>query len=136
MSDTLRWKIPGEIFEDGTKLTDWTKIESSSWQWQYDTHELTFDIYEHAGQYWKLYRSRWVEPGASEYSYGYGGQACRVALVEYPLRARSPHSNGLKEPGDLEWVRMYEVDPGIHCVVKAEVRYESILPGRSGTTKT
>ncbi len=33
MSDTLRWKIPGEIFEDGTKLTDWRKIESSHWQW-------------------------------------------------------------------------------------------------------
>ncbi len=49
MSDTLRWKIPGEIFEDGTKLTDWTKIESSSWQWQYDTHELAFDIYETRG---------------------------------------------------------------------------------------
>ena len=31
MSDTLRWKIPGETFEDGTKLTDWTKIESNSW---------------------------------------------------------------------------------------------------------
>ncbi len=59
MSDTLRWKIPGETFEDGTKLTDWKKIESSPWHWQYDTHELAFDIYEHAGQYWKLYHSRW-----------------------------------------------------------------------------
>ncbi len=27
MSDTLRWKIPGDVFEDGTKLTDWMKIE-------------------------------------------------------------------------------------------------------------
>ncbi len=49
MSDTLRWKIPVEIFEDGTKLTDWKKIGSSPWHWQYDTHELAFDIYEHAG---------------------------------------------------------------------------------------
>ena len=65
-------------------------------------------------------------PGKTDYSYGYGGQACRMALVEYLMRARSPHSNGLKEPGDLEWVRVYEVDPQIHCVVRAEAR-------RSGT---
>ncbi len=118
MSDTLRWKIPGEVFEDGSKLSDWTKIESSSWQWQYDTHELAFDIYEHAGQYWKLYRSRWVEPGASEHSYGWGGQACRMALVEYTRRTRSPHSSVLKEVGELEWVRTYEVDADLQRVVK------------------
>ena len=47
-------------FEDGSRLRDWTRIESSPWHWQYDTHELAFDIYEHAGGYWKLYRTRSV----------------------------------------------------------------------------
>ena len=124
MSDTLKWRVVGEEFEDGSRLSEWTKIESHPWMWQYDTHELTFDIYEHEGQYWKLYRSRWVAPGKTDYSYGYGygGQVCSIALVEYLTRARSPHSNVLKEAGDLEWVRVYEVDPEIHCIVKAAAR--------------
>ena len=114
MSDTLRWKIPGEIFEDGTKLSDWTKIESSPWQWQYDTHELAFDIYEHDGGYWKLYRARSAQPGADSYQTSFGGQACRMTLVEYRRRAGSPHSRLLKEQGELEWVRVEEVDLAIH----------------------
>ncbi len=60
MSDTLKWRIRGELFEDGSRMSDWRKVEQSDWQWQYDTHELTFDIYEHDGDYWKLYRARWV----------------------------------------------------------------------------
>ena len=47
MSDTLKWRVRSELFEDGSQLSDWQKIEQSAWQWQYDTHELAFDIYEH-----------------------------------------------------------------------------------------
>ena len=57
MRNQLAWKIPGETFEDGSRLADWKKIASFPWQWQYDTHELAFDIYEHNGGYWKLYRA-------------------------------------------------------------------------------
>ena len=118
MRNVLRWTVPGESFEDGSRLSDWTKIERHSWHWQYDDRELTFDIYEHAGQYWKLYRTRWVREGTTQYRYGYGGQACRVSLVEYQRRTRSPHSHLLKEIGNLEWVRTYEVDPELHRVVR------------------
>ena len=94
MTDTLQWAVRGESFEDGSKLSDWTKIETSGrWDWQYDTHELTFDIYEHDGQYWKLYRARFVPQGASDYAHDFGGQACRMALVEYKRQAGSPHSD-------------------------------------------
>ena len=117
MKDKLGWTVPGEAFEDGSHLSDWTKIESSPWHWQYDTHELSFDIYEHAGGYWKLYRIRSVAPGATEYAIGFGGLACRVALVEYRRRVASPHSHSLKNVGELEWVRVEEVDPVLHCVV-------------------
>ncbi len=120
MRNTLAWRVSGESFEDGSLLADWVKInESGIWHWQYDTHELTFDIYEHDGQYWKLYRARFVADVEDGYAYGFGGQACRMALVEYTHRARSPHSNTLKLSGDLEWVRTYEVDETIHRVIKA-----------------
>ena len=120
MTDTLQWAVRGETFEDGSKLRDWEKIvESGVWHWQYDTHELTFDIYEHDGQYWKLYRARYAADSDTGYAYDYGGQACRMVLVNYVLRAQSPHSNMPKAPGDIEWVRTYEVDEHIHRVVKA-----------------
>jgi len=35
------------------------------------------------------YRSRWVTPGGGDHAYGFGGQACRMALVEYTTRGRS-----------------------------------------------
>ncbi len=41
MKDKLGWTVPGQAFEDGSYLSDWTKIESSPWHWQYDTHELS-----------------------------------------------------------------------------------------------
>jgi hypothetical protein len=120
MADTLQWRIRGENFEDGSSLADWIKVaESGVWHWQYDTHELTFDIYEHDGQYWKLYRARFVPDGANEYAYDFGGQACRMALVRYRARAKSPHSNRPMEAGAEEWVRTYEVDEAIHDVLKA-----------------
>ncbi len=119
MPDTLKWTIPGGEFEDGSKLEDWRRIETGPWHWQYDSHELTFDIYEHDGQYWKLYRARWATPVGTGYEYDFGGQACRMALIQYTRRARSPHSARLMQPGELEWVRTYEVDEAIHRVVKA-----------------
>ncbi len=36
MPDTLKWSIPNEAFEDGSKLEDWLRIESSPWHSQYD----------------------------------------------------------------------------------------------------
>ena len=120
MTDTLQWRLRGESFEDGSRLGDWVKIEESgTWHWQYDTHELTFNIYQHDGQYWKLYRARFVPQGASDYAYDFGGQACRMALVEYTRQTRSPHSSKLMRKGEQEWVRTYEVDERIHSVVKA-----------------
>ena len=119
MNDTLKWRLKGELFEDGSRLSDWQKIQQSDWQWQYDTHELAFDIYEHDGDYWKLYRARWVPEGGTEYVNDFGGQACRMMLVEYQTTARSPHSNRLMQPCDLEWVRTYEYDDSIHRIVKA-----------------
>ncbi len=56
MRNQLAWKIPGETFEDGSRLADWKKIASFPWQWQYDTHELAFDIYEHDGGRWCMNR--------------------------------------------------------------------------------
>ncbi len=122
MSDTLKWRLKGELFEDGSQLSDWQKIEQSDWQWQYDTHELTFDIYEHDGDYWKLYRARWVPEGTTEYVYNFGGQACRMVLVKYQTTARSPHSHRLMHAGDFEWVRTYEYDESIHRLIKAGQR--------------
>ena len=120
MKNTLRWRIPGQEFEDGSKLTDWKKIDSSPWHQQFDSnYEMTFDIYEHEGQYWKLYQSRWATEVTNEYVYRHGRQVCRMSQVEYTTRSRSPHSGLLKETGDLEWVRVYEVDERIHYVVKA-----------------
>ncbi|MEM7773067.1 MAG: hypothetical protein AAGA75_16360 [Cyanobacteria bacterium P01_E01_bin.6] len=120
MSNTLRWRIPGHQFEDGSRLTDWKKIESSAWHLQIETgYEMTFDIYEHNGQFWKLYQARWVVEGTDDYHYRYGGQACRMAQVAYKIKARSPHSGLLKDAGDLEWVRVYEVNEHIHNVIKA-----------------
>ena len=119
MRDTLKWRLTGELFEDGSQLSDWQKIEQSHWQWQYDTYELAFDIYEHDGEYWKLYRTRRVPEGTTEYVYGFGDQACRMMLVEYHTQARSPHSRKLFQPRDLEWIRTYEYDESIHRIVKA-----------------
>ena len=120
MTDTLQWVRRGESFEDGSKLADWALIEDSgAWHWQYDTHELSFRIYEHDGQYWKLYRARFVPPEGDTYIHDFGGQACRMALVRYRRRARSPHSALLMEAGAEEWVRTYEVDEALHEVIKA-----------------
>ncbi|NER80207.1 MAG: hypothetical protein F6K42_11620 [Leptolyngbya sp. SIO1D8] len=119
MSNTLRWRIPGQQFEDGSTVTDWKKIESTFWHLQVERgYEMTFNIYEHDGQFWKLYLGRWVVEGTTEYLYQYGGQACRMTQVMYQRQARSPHSGLLKEAGDLEWVRVYEVDEHIHTVVQ------------------
>ncbi|MDJ0701880.1 MAG: hypothetical protein QNJ46_01255 [Leptolyngbyaceae cyanobacterium MO_188.B28] len=120
MKNTLRWRIPGEEFVDGSKIADWKKIESSPWHLQGEGgHEMTFDIYEHDGQFWKLYQGRWVIEGSTEYLYRYGGQACRMTKVAYKIKARSPHSGLLRRRGDLEWVRVYEVDERLHIVIKA-----------------
>ena len=132
MTDTLKWRIKCEVFEDGSRLSDWQKIEQSEWQWQYDEHELAFDIYEYDGDYWKLYRARWVPEGATEYVHDYGGQACRMTLVEYITKARSPHSKKLMQPGDIEWVRTYEYDRSIHRIVKAGKR----TPSQPETTRS
>lgn len=119
MTNTLQWSVRGESFEDGSLFRDWNKIaESGTWHWQYDTHELTFDIYEHGGAFWKLFRARYVPNGVTDYAYDFGGQACRMALVEYTRKSRSPHSATLRDAGDQEWVRTYEVDPEIHKVLK------------------
>ncbi len=121
MHDTLPWHVQGVSFADGSRLAeDWRKIhESGEWHWQYDTHELSFDIYEHDGQYWKLYRARFAREDGSGYTFGFGGQACRMALVRYRRQARSPHSSRLMAEGAEEWVRTYEVDEEIHEVLKA-----------------
>ncbi|MEM7024594.1 MAG: hypothetical protein AAF637_18745 [Pseudomonadota bacterium] len=120
MPNTLPWKVHGVSFADGSKLRDWVKVEESGvWHWQYDSHELSFEIYQHDGQYWKLYRARYVPEGSSAYAYTFGGQACRMALVEYRIQTRSPHSGKLMAQGEHEWVRTYEVDEAIHTVVRA-----------------
>lgn len=120
MTETLQWREPGKTLSDGSRFKDWRKIEDSgTWHWQYDTHEMTFAIYEHDGQYWKFYQLRWVPEGGDGYAYGYGGQACRAVLVSYRRRTRSPHSSRLMMAGDLEWIRTYEFDAALHEVVKA-----------------
>ncbi len=129
MSDTLKWRVRGELFEDGSQLSDWQKIEQSDWQWQYDTHELAFDIYEHDGDYWKLYRARRVPEGTTEYVYDFGGQACRMVLVKYQTTARSPHSRRLMQAGEFEWVRTYEYDESIHQLIKAGLNSKSAKTG-------
>lgn len=136
MTDTLRWHIPGVSFEDGSRLDgDWTKVHHSDrWDWQYDTHELSFAIYQHDNQFWKLYRIRFVPDGTSDYAYDFGGQACRMALVRYNARARSPHSGKLFQAGEEEWVRTYEVDARIHDLVRAgpaDARYGAPYGGRT-----
>ncbi|NET35163.1 MAG: hypothetical protein F6K19_24570 [Cyanothece sp. SIO1E1] len=120
MKTTLQWRIFGQEFEDGSQLTDWEKVESSAWHPQIDRgYQMTFAIYEHDGQFWKLYQGRWAVEGTTEYLYRYGGQACRMTQVAYKTKARSPHSGLLKEAGDLEWVRVYEVDEQIHTILQA-----------------
>lgn len=123
MKDKLPWNVEGETFADGSRLANWVKVyQSSEWHWQYDTHEMTFAIYAHDGQYWKLYRVRYVNAGEKAYTYGFGGVACRAVEVEYLDTARSPHSSMLKQAGDLEWIRTYEYDPAIHRLVRAGER--------------
>ena len=118
MSDTLGWKSVGEVFQDGSRLEDWTLIEKGTvWHWQYDTHELTFDIFAHDGQFWKLYRARMARADG-EYMYDFGGQACRMVQVSYIRPSRSPHSRRAMQPGDVEWVRTYEFNSEIHQVLK------------------
>ena len=125
MNDTLPWAVKGSTFVDGSRYSDWVKIyQSPQWHWQYDTHELCFAIYQYDGQYWKLYHARFVDRGGDSYRYDYGGQACRMVLVEYSVRGRSPHSAQLKERGEREWIRTYEYDPGMHSVVTASERNE------------
>ena len=116
--DKLPWLVPEEVFVDGSKVSDWTKIESFPWVPQEQGYELTFEIYEHDGQFWKLYKARWKEPGGIEYRYSYGGQACRMAKVRYTRQATSPHSHEPKQRGDFEWVRVEEVDATIHEVLR------------------
>ena len=123
MKDKLGWAVKGESFADGSRLEDWQKVfQSDRWQWQYDTHELSFGIYTYDGQFWKLYQARSVLPGDAHYRYDFGGVACRAVEVEYRRTARSPHSSMLKAEGELEWIRTYEFDPDIHRVVRAGER--------------
>ncbi len=118
--DTLGWQNRGHSFEDGSRLADWEKVyQSDTWHWQYDTHELTFAIYAHDGQYWKLYQSRYVAPGELDYTCGYGGVACRMVEVRYTCAARSPHSALPKSTDDIEWIRTYEFDGAMHEVIRA-----------------
>ncbi len=63
--------------------------------------------------------------GTTKYVYDFGGQACRMVLVEYQTTARSPHSHKLMQAGDFEWVRTYEYDESIHQLIKADLRSES-----------
>lgn len=114
----LGWKIRGTIFEDGSKLENWNKIEETPWSWQYDDHELNFGIFEYQKQFWKLFKSRKVPFGTTRYEYQYGGQACRVAQVQYKELSRSAHSGLLKDKGDVEWVRVEEIDEKTHIVLK------------------
>jgi len=133
MHEKLAWAQMGETFVDGSRLQDWQKIfQSEIWHWQYDTHELTFAIYAHDGQFWKLYRSRQVAPASAEYVYAYGGVACRMLEVRYLVAGRSPHSALLKVPGDLEWIRTAEYNSAQHEVVRAgetNARYGAPYPG-------
>lgn len=118
MSDTLGWRIEGQTFADGSHYTDWEKVyQDDTWHWQYDTHEMTFAIYKYDGQFWKLYEVRFVLPGDTSYSYGFGGQACRMVEIEYNQKARSPHSNMPMTQGTRQWIRTYEYNPEIMTVI-------------------
>jgi len=66
-----------------------------------------------------LYLGRYVLPGTTEYTYDYGGIACRVLLVLYRIKSRSPHSATLKLQSDQEWIRINEYNPDIHKVLQA-----------------
>ena len=57
--------------------------------------------------------------GDTDYTYDFGGQACRMVLVRYRRRAKSPHSSRLMAAGAEEWVRSYEVDEALHEVLLA-----------------
>ena len=119
MRDTLGWTENGARFQDGSSLDDWQLIyQDDKWHWQYDTHEMTFGIYRHDNQYWKLYQVRFVAPGTTRYAFGYGGQACRVVQVKYTRKARSTHSHMLMEKGETQWIRTYEFDPDIMRVIR------------------
>ena len=120
MRDTLGWAIQGKTFQDGSTLADWQEIyKSDRWHWQYDSHELSYAIYQYDGQFWKLYHARYVNPGETDFSYGFGGQACRMVEVEYQKAAKSPHSNMPKSSGDTEWIRTYEYRADMHRVLTA-----------------
>jgi hypothetical protein len=120
MKNKLNWAVRGKTFTDGSALLDWVKVyQSPDWHWQYDTHELSFAIFQHDGQYWKLYQARFVKEGLEHYFYDYGGLACRMVLVNYREQARSPHSSLRIKKGDAEWIRTYEYDPAIHTVLIA-----------------
>ena len=114
----MQWLIKDHSFEDGSHLTDWTKIEGSPWIPQIEGHELSFDIYKHDNQFWKLYIARWKAKGKPGLTYSYGGQACRMAQVQYKKETLSPHSGVQKVAGDIEWVRVEEVDGNIHRVLR------------------
>ncbi len=116
----MHWRIRGREFEDGSPLSSWIKIEGSSWIPQIGGCELSFNIYKHDGHFWKLYVTRWKLDGRAESEYTYGGRACRVAQVKYRASAKSPHSGVEKARGELEWVRVEEVDPEIHAVVRGD----------------
>ena len=113
----LRWRIQDREFEDGSQLKQWRRIENTTWIPQPDGYELTFSIYEHAGGFWKLYRAR-LRTHEGSYANSYGGQACQVAEVRYRRDAISPHSSDSKLVGECEWVRVEEVDPTIHDVIR------------------
>ena len=112
----MRWRWKSLLV---IRRTTWRHHEDGTWNWQYDTHELSFDIYEYDGQFWKLYRARFAREDGSGYAYGFGGQACRMALVRYRRNAKSPHSSRLMKTGEEEWVRTYEVDGTLHKVLRA-----------------
>ncbi len=90
-------------------------FESDIWHWQYDTHELSFTIYEHDGQYWKLYRAHFARNDGQGYDYGFGGQACRMTLVRYRRNAKSPHSNRLMEAAGAQAERGASGDRALAC---------------------
>lgn len=116
--DKLPWLVPNEVFLDGSKIQDWRKIESYPWTAQNQGHDLSFDIYEHDGQFWKLYRARAKTADGRRGSCFYGGQACRMAEVRYTTEAVSPHSFQQKRKGEVEWVRVEEVDAAIHEILR------------------
>jgi hypothetical protein len=118
VKNTLNWDVKGETFEDGSALLDWIEVyRSKVWHWQYDNHELSFAIYQHDNQYWKLYQVRFTYEEHCYHVYDYGGVACRMALVKYINTARSPHSSKLIQKGEEEWIRTYEYDSSIHKVL-------------------